>query len=261
MALKPFAGELDPATPVESPVALKPFDGTLDGETPKRTIGGTIGDLGVTALKGAVALPQAFAGLASIATGGLAGKGLESIGVRFDDAQKFLDTQYSDAQQAAQKRVQDADGFVGTAKAMLQNPSTIATAAGESIPSMFAGGALARGLGLAARFGPAAAGAIGEGIMGAGSAAEQVRTQTADRELTAGQAGLAALSGVGTAAFGALGGKVAQRMGVGDVDTMIAQGAAKTAGQPAQRSTIAQMARGALSEGVLEELGLGVLNI
>lgn len=254
MALKPFTGELDPATPVEPPVALKPFDGTLDGETPKRTIGGTIGDIGVTALKGAVALPQAAAGLASIATGGLAGKGLESIGVRFDDAQKFLDTQYSDAQQAAQKRVQDADGFVGTAKAMLQNPSTIATAAGESIPSMFAGGALARGLGLAARFGPAAAGAIGEGIMGAGSAAEQVRTQTADRELTAGQAGLAALSGVGTAAFGALGGKVAQRMGIGDVDTMIAQGAAKTAGQPAQRSTIAQMARGALSEGVLEEL-------
>lgn len=254
MALKPFTGELDPVTPAESPSSLQPFTGTLDGETPKRTLGGTLGDLGVTALKGAVALPQAAAGLASIATGGLAGKGLESIGVRFDDAQKFLDTQYSDAQQAAQKRVQDADGFVGTAKAMLQNPSTIATAAGESIPSMFAGGALARGLGLAARFGPAAAGAIGEGIMGAGSAAEQVRTQTADRELTAGQAGLAALSGVGTAAFGALGGKVAQRMGIGDVDTMIAQGAAKTAGQPAQRSTIVQMAGGALSEGVLEEL-------
>ena len=56
MALKPFTGELDPATPVESPVALKPFDGTLDGETPKRTIGGTIGDLGVTALKGVVGL-------------------------------------------------------------------------------------------------------------------------------------------------------------------------------------------------------------
>ena len=255
MATNPF-DQFDPTTakPTANPFdRFDPSSAKLE-EAPKRTIGGTIGDIGVTALKGAVGLPQAAAGLASIATGGLAGKGLESIGVRFDDAQKFLDTQYSGAQQEAQKRVQDADGFVGTAKAMLQNPSTIATAAGESIPSMFAGGALARGLGLVNRLGARWGAAVGEGIMGAGSAAEQVRTQTADRELTAGQAGLAALSGVGTAAFGALGGKVAQRMGIGDVDTMIAQGAAKTAGQPARRSTISQMAGGALSEGMLEEL-------
>ena len=39
-------------------------------EATSRTMLGTAGDIGVVALKGAVGLPQAFAGLASLATGG-----------------------------------------------------------------------------------------------------------------------------------------------------------------------------------------------
>ncbi len=69
------------------------------------------------------------------------------------------------------------------------------------------------------------------------------------------QASGAAASGVGTAAFGALGGKVAgsklgQRLGLSDVDTMLAAGKfSKTPG-----GFIKQVVGSGISEGVLEEL-------
>ena len=113
---------------------------------PKRTLGGTIKDMGVTALKGAVGLPQAVVGLADMATGGHAGKALEGAGLRFKETQDILSDQYSDAQKAANRKVAEADGFVGTAKAMLENPSTIATSVGESLPQMLGGAGVAREL-------------------------------------------------------------------------------------------------------------------
>lgn len=87
------------------------------------------------------------------------------------------------------KKVADADGFVGTAKAMLENPSTIATSVGELIPQMLGGADVARGvLAAGAKVAPAIGGAIGEGVLGAGSQAEQVRQETADGLLTPKQA-------------------------------------------------------------------------
>jgi hypothetical protein len=231
------------ASPVDAPAA------------PKRTIGGTARDIGVTALKGAVGLPQAAVGLLDIPTGGHAGKAIEGAGVRFKDAQDALDTMYSPAQQAANRKVQEADGFLGTAKAMLENPSTIATGIGESIPQMLGGAGAARGaMALAPKLGPVLAGALGEGLVGAGSAAEQVRGQTQDGLLTGKQAALAGASGLATAGLGALGGKVAQRLGVGDVDTMLAGGTTRAAGQGSTRSTARQVLEGAVAEGALEEM-------
>lgn len=222
---------------------------------PTRTLGGTARDVAVTALKGAVGLPQAVVGLADIPTGGRVGKALEGAGVRFKDAQDALSDMYSPAQQAANRKVQEADGFVGTAKAMLENPSTIATGIGESLPQMLGGAGVARGILKAApKIGAVAAGALGEGVMGAGSAAEQIREQTADGLLTAKQAGLAAVSGAATAALGGVGGAVARRLGVGDVDTMLAQGTAKAAGQGSPRSMPRQIIEGGLAEGALEEM-------
>ncbi|AVS68124.1 hypothetical protein C8245_22875 [Paracidovorax avenae] len=180
---------------------------------------------------------------------------LEGAGVRFKDAQQALDDMYSPAQQEANRRVREADGFVGTAKAMLENPSTIATGVGESLPQMLGGAGVARGLLKAApAIGPVIAGALGEGVVGAGSAAEQIREQTADGLLTPAQAGLAAASGMATAGLGAAGGRVAQRLGIGDVDTMLAQGGARSAGTASARSAPRQAIEGALAEGVLEEL-------
>ncbi len=92
---------------------------------------------------------------------------------------------------------------------------------------------------------------------GAGSAAEQIRQESPNGLLAGRQAGLAGLSGVADAGFGLLGGKMAQRLGIGDVETMLAgagRAAAKPAAQPVAKGLPRQMAQGALSEGVLEEL-------
>jgi N12 class adenine-specific DNA methylase len=249
--LKPFDGQLD--TPSNN---LTPFSGELDApDNPKRSALDVAKDIGVTALKGAVGLPQSVVGLADMATGGRAGKALEQAGVGFEETQKFLDDQYSDAQKAANRKVQTAQGFVGTAKAMLENPSTIATSVGESVPQMLGGAGVARGLlKVAPKVAPAIAGAIGEGVLGAGSQAEQIRQETQDGLLTPKQVALSAATGASTAAFGALGGKLSQRLGIGDADTMLAQGAIHGGGAASQRSLARQVGAGVLSEGVLEEV-------
>ncbi|MFX5332369.1 hypothetical protein ABTC54_19900, partial [Acinetobacter baumannii] len=82
-----------------------------------------------------------------------------------------------------------------------QNPSVIAKAVGTSLGAMGAGGAVARGIAaipkvaaMGAR-GAAAAGALGEGVVGAGSAAEQIRQETDDGLLSPGQVAAAAATG------------------------------------------------------------------
>ena len=132
-------------------------------------------------------------------------------------AQSILDTFYSDAQQQANKEVQDASGFLGTLGAMARNPSTTVQTGVESLPLMLGGAGVARGLlaaggktlaagvagpalpGFLARtFGQAAplvAGAAGEGVIAAGSAAENYRE--AGGVLTVGQVAAAIASGGG----------------------------------------------------------------
>jgi len=104
---------------------------------PKRTFTGTLGDIGVTALKGSVGLVQSGVGIADIATGGAVGKAIEDYTpVQLKQTQGILDSWYSDAQKAANKNVADAKGIGGTIKAHIANPSTIFHGALESAPSM-----------------------------------------------------------------------------------------------------------------------------
>jgi hypothetical protein len=57
---------------------------------PQRTALGTLSGVGVTALKGAVGLPQGFVGLADIPTGGRVGKFLEdTAGYRPQETQEY----------------------------------------------------------------------------------------------------------------------------------------------------------------------------
>lgn len=217
------------------------------------------GDLGLSVAKGVIAVPEAAVGLADIATGGEAGKFLENeggaFGFRPKQAKEYLSSLQSDDLQGKQREFQQADGIIDKTKTALSNPSLITNAVAESVPLMGAGAVPARAaLAVAPKVGALAAGAIGEGVVGAGSAAEQVRQETQDGLLTPKQAGLAAASGAATAAFGMAGGKLAQRLGIGDVDTMLAQGAAKTAGVPSAKSIPRQVVEGAIAEGWLEEL-------
>lgn len=240
-------------------------------------------DLGLSLAKGVVAVPEAAVGLADLVTGGKAGKLLENeggaFGFRPKQAKDFLSEQHTDDYKAKQQEFQSADGIMAKAGVALSNPSLVANEIAASLPVMGAGGVASRGLmavgarGVAAGAGgvgpaipgalartvgieaaPLVAGALGEGIAGAGSAAEQMRQESTDGELTGKQAGLAALTGAATAGFGFAGGRVATKLGIGDVDTMIAQGATRTAGQASTKSIPRQVIEGAISEGLLEEL-------
>lgn len=222
----------------------------------ERTFLGTMGDVGVTAVKGAIGLPQAFVGLADIPTFGYVGKGLDAIGIRFNEAQKIASGWYSPAQQRANQAVQSADGFFDTLGAAASNPSTIATTVGESLPQMLGGAGIARGLmKFLPKVSPLLAGAAGEGILGAGSAAESIRAQTPDELLNLQQSASALGSGAMTAVFGMMGGKLAQRLGIDDIDTALARGNLdKGAVETAKRGFVARLAGGGISEGLFEEL-------
>ena len=232
-------------------------------ETPERTFGGTAKDAGITLLKGAIGLPEAMVGLIDIPTMGYAGKLLEEAGFKPKEAKEVLDTYLSEAQQAANRKVKETKGFLPTVGTALQNPSTILTSVGESLPQMIGGAGIARTLLKAAPgLGFVGAGAAGEGLIGAGAAAEQMR-QEAENKLLSGKQVVAALgSGAGTAAFGVAGGKLAAKLGLDDLDTLLAGGAtqaSKAAGVPqtagkSVRDFALKAAGSGISEGVFEEL-------
>lgn len=211
-----------------------------------------VGDIGISALKGAIGVPEAAVGLADIVTGGYAGKGAEALGFRPAEAKAALNDMYSPAQQAANQKVAEAKGFLPTVGAMVSNPSTIVQTGIESLPSMGAGGVVGRGaLALAPKIGATIAGAVGEGVVGAGQTAEQVRQSNPDGGLSLGQSAASLASGIGTGAFAAVGGRIAQKLGIADIDTALVQ-----AGAPAgsTKGVIRRMLEGGVSEGVFEEL-------
>lgn len=192
-------------------------------------------------------------GLANLATGGYAGKAAESLGFRPKEAKAALDELYSPEQQAANREVQQAQGFVDTTVAALRNPSTIYHSAVESAASLLPAGAIARGaLTLLPRIGGAVAAGIGEGAVSAGQTAEQVRQETANGLLTGQQSALAGASGVLTGLIGGVAGKIANRLGIGDIDQLVA--GVQQAGPKAQKSLARALMEGFATEGVLQEL-------
>jgi hypothetical protein len=217
---------------------------------PKRTIAGTLNDTLITGLKGAIAVPEMAIGLADIFTGGRTGKGAERVGFKPAEAKAILDSYKSEAQKAADAEVGQADGFFDTLKALKDNPSVIAMGGIESLPMMGAGGVIGRGItALAPKVSSMVAGAIGEGAAGAGSAAENLRAQTEDGYLTGKQQIAAAGTGLALTGVSRLGGKVADELGIGDIDTLAAGGAQ----QVGNKGLIRKMGEGAVVEGTLEE--------
>lgn len=231
--------------------------GAFDDLIPKKSslARRVLGDTGVSLLKGAVAVPEAAVGIADIVSGGLAGKYAEQAGFRPKEAKAALDEMYSPEQKAANQYVQEGDGFVDTFKRAIDRPSVIGQSVAESLPLLLPGAAAARGIGAATKVAPYIAGAAGEGLVGAGSAAEQLRQGSEDGTISGKQTLGALASGVGTAGFGALGGKLAssaigKKIGISDIDTVLAGGASN----PASVGLAKRALSGAVSEGVLEEL-------
>ncbi|QLI49470.1 hypothetical protein vBPaeMUSP25_31 [Pseudomonas phage vB_PaeM_USP_25] len=248
----------------------KPWE-SFGGETKPEGKGvlGHVRDLGLSAAKSVIAVPETAVGLLDIPTGGRVGKFLENedgmVGFRPRQAKEYLSDLHTDQYKAQQQQFQEAEGVLDKTGVALSNPSLIANTVTESIAPMLSGGVAARGilattkLGQMGVKGAATAGALGEGAVMAGAQAEAIRQETDDGLLTPGQSGAAVATGALGSVFGYAGGRLAQKLGIGDVDTMLARGitpdqvAADLATAPA-KSIPRQVIEGAISEGFFEEL-------
>jgi len=265
MPIKPKLRPMEPAQQVEGePVAPQPQAAPAQPKPaqpeaePERTLSGTAGDVGAALLKGAIGVPQMAVGLADLVSGGAAGKKLEELGFRPEEAKKIIDEMMSsDAQKAARARVQKSEGFVDRAKALGTNPSVLAETVVESVFPMLAGGVIGRGVKAATGMGALKAGAVGEGAATAGGMAAKMREESPDKELSAKQALSAVGAGVGTGVLGVAGGKLAEKLKLADIDTMIVGGAddaARAAAATAKRGFTARVVGSGLSESAFEEL-------
>ncbi|QQP85085.1 hypothetical protein [Entomomonas asaccharolytica] len=119
---------------------------------------------------------------------------------------------------------------------------------------MLGGGAYARLLGKAGVLAnnPVARGAIGEGLVGAGQTAEQIRQENPDNLLTGKQSLASAASGLTTGLIGYGGGRLAQKIGILDPQTLLAGGSQLPKGL--SQKTFSNIIKGAISEGAFQEL-------
>ncbi|MEG2447171.1 MAG: hypothetical protein RSB22_14135, partial [Acinetobacter sp.] len=274
--LKPFTGKLDDNTNSKQQPALKPFTGALDGED--KGFLGQAKDHAVSFLgKGTVGVGEVAVGLSDMMSDGATGKILsEKLGYDPKAAKNVMtgwqseqyQQQLKDSANIGNRKIEEGDDFatkvgkkfdnaVDITKNAISNPSLITNTVAESLPSMFLGGVLGRASGIA---NPVVAGAVGEGAVMAGSQAEQIRQETVDGRLTADQS----LASVGTGALGGLfgyaGGRLAQKMGLSDVDTAMQTGRLTTQqvgeeiAKTPMRAIPTAVIKGAISEGFLEEL-------
>ena len=205
-------------------------------------------DTGLDVSKGVVKLGESYVGLLDLTSGGAAGRVLAKAGYDPKSTNEFLTGFQSLTRQNANKNVEEAVGFLDTLKEMVVNPTALVGGIAESLPGTVAAGVVG---GQFVRFlvGKAAAEASSLGLSGAIAEkfiADKVKEQTfkiasvaggTEGALSAGsiaeagrQSGkdwneyvLPALAaGFGTAAIGAVSGKVAQKFGIGDIETDIA---------------------------------------
>lgn len=237
---------------------------------PARTVTESIVDTGIDAVRGVVGAGESLIGIADMATGNLAGRGLSAIGYDPKETHKILASGYSERRKEADQAVRDAKGFSGTVGALIDNPSaafgtivqsapmslTGAAAVRMAATKMLAGAGIEAGTVAAANFlkSPEVAkkllivGGASEGAMTSGSIEEQSRQ--AGRDYT--DSVLPALAG--GVITGAIGYGSSKIPGFKDAEV-----AAATAGMGAKNSAglIAagkEIAKSAIKEGVLEEL-------
>jgi len=249
------------------------------------------GDTAAGLAQGVVGLGEAAVGLADIPTFGATGKLANwaenaAFGGNTQDARAYLQSLKSPEEQAAEKNVSDAKGFMPTVSALASNPTALLNTVLESAPSMVGGAGIARkilstgekmlakklglsleefaakkalesgvaGAGEAATQKAILAGAAGEGAISAGSTAESIRQQNKSGYLSPEQVAISAVSGALTGSLGVFGGKLAQKLGIGDIDTLLAGGTRSAAQNEAKKSLILSATKGALAESAFEEL-------
>ena len=220
--------------------------------------------------QGFIGLGEAAIGLADIPTLGYAGKGIEAaqdavFGGDLQDLRNYLQALKTPEQLAQEKEVSDAEGFTGTLGALVNNPAALLDTVLQTIPQMIGGAAIARkaltvaGKAMAARgatFVPnyIKAAAFGEGVVAAGASAESIRQQTEEGLLSPVQSIAALGTGVLTGMFGLLGGKVATKLGLIDIDAALAGQVADEATKKQTKNALVKLFKAGIAESAFEEM-------
>jgi len=210
-----------------------------------------VSDVGVDVLSGVAAIPQGVAAL-------IPGLGGVSQGIG-ELRQGMGEALYSPQRQAEQARLaqelSQTEGFFDDAgtylRAIARDPALGVGALAETLPAVFTGGAVARGVGaLAPKLSAPVRAAIGEGIVAGGLTAGAIGEEGGDyfQRLAGVPAGIATglISGGSNRLTGAVGRGLEQ---AGDIDIALAGGAGAGKGRLLNR-----MALGGIREGVFEEL-------
>lgn len=248
--------------------------------------GGIASDLAKSVKVGVQRLPGMAAGLVDLPIAAVSGArpvtaAADAIGkaTGFQPGKWADETKFSAGHEQGRKAVDEAweqgdAGFI--AMAYLQNPGYTAGQVAESLPGMVAGGLVGRalmGAGAAAAAGNAAGGAaraavpgyleraVGQKLAvpiaagageGAVTAAQQMAQYEGDDQQKNALASLGA--GVGTGVLGAVGGRVANKLGLETAETAIVNAGKGRLAEGAGRSLAGRVAGGMVSESVLQEL-------
>lgn len=242
------------------PIPYRPLDNPAPAK--RSSALSAIPDAAVALAKGAVDLGQGVVGVADLLTGGYAGKGMQALGYNPDATNQYLSTFQSAEANKQAAELANTKGFLPSAGYVLSHPRTLANMIAENLPSMYGGGALVRGAlekatpKVAEKLGPAFIGNIGEGVTQAGQMAEQVRAGNESGTLTPGQIAASVASGAIDTLIGRKSGRLAERLGIPDVETSVGGGsfthaAADAAKQP---GFLKRVGVTALNEGLIQEL-------
>lgn len=206
------------------PAFLQHARGELQPQTqlpPEKRNAGT--DIGVAVAQGVMDVPATLGGIADILTGGAVRRAQQGQGIDMQAGQAAAARNYSPqmAQQQAAVEAAKAQGFGPMALAMMQHPLAAGGMVARSLPTTVTGGMVGRAV--APLVGAVAGAGVGEGLMSAGGTAAQIQASQ-EQPLTGQQRLLAAGSGALTGVLGAVGGRLAQRLGLGDPQVLLAGG-------------------------------------
>ena len=240
-----------------------------------------LGDQATTLSQGVIGLRQMVSGVEDLMSLGYIGKAKDVVrdfyrshGIPVPPSDEELQTSLEnlksperlakimDAQKAAHEAAKDKPWYKSIPAATWEyakRPEAAIDVIEQSLPTMF-GSELAIGRGvltkLAPKMGAVTRSGISEGTAQAASMAESVRTQNKDRVLSLKQEAASIISGALTGLMGAFGGKVAQKLGLTDIDTLIVGATSKTASQAekaAAKNILTQTIKSSIAESTLEE--------
>lgn len=218
-----------------------------------RSWGTVASDVGNSIASGAAAAGRGILGLSDLVTGSNSIQNTKNLGLDIKSSEQAWKDNLSEKAKQEEQAWNNTQGFVDTLKYGATHPFAVANKVAESLPAMAVsggmGGAVTKGV---------IGGAIGEGMQQAGSSYADAIEKNNGNTPTDKDAGAALGSGVTTATISALSGGLAKKLGIGDIDTAIANrvaGEAATSARPLGLGAYAKnIGEGIITEGALEEL-------